>query len=107
MANLLLKNFKFAQYAFMPRAILKANIVWEIDVTDVVLKAFSKGIDTVVALLTWEKFTQRWKNKIKTDPKEYYLSVDWIHVTQDKGILEDPFEHSNKPSGSIKKMGKP
>ena len=50
--------------------LLQANIVWEIDVADVVLKAVSKGIDTVVAVLFWEKFTQRWKNEIKMNPKE-------------------------------------
>ena len=50
--------------------------MWEINMTDVVLKAVSKEIDTVVAVLFWEKFTQRWKNKIKMHPKEYDLSVD-------------------------------
>ena len=72
-----------------------------------VLKAVSEGTDTVVDVLFWEKSTQRWKKKIKMGPKEYDLSVDWIHLAQDKGILEDPFEHSNKLSGSKKKMGKP
>jgi hypothetical protein len=41
------------------------------------------------------------------DPKEYDLRVDWIHLAQDKGILADPFEHSNKPSGSKKRWGNP
>ena len=53
------------------------------------------------------KSTQRWKKKIKIDPKELDLSVDWIHLAQDKGIMEDPFEHSNKPSGSKKRWGNP
>jgi hypothetical protein len=48
------------------------------------------------------KSTQRWKKKIKINPRENDLSVDWIHLAQDKGILEDPFEHSNKPAGSKK-----
>jgi hypothetical protein len=36
------------------------------------------------------------------DPKGYGLSLDWIHLAQDKGILEDPSEHSNKLWGSKK-----
>ena len=39
------------------------------------------------------------------DPKGYDLSVDWIRLAQDEGILKDPFEHSNKPSGSKEKDG--
>jgi hypothetical protein len=42
------------------------------------------------------------QKKIKIDRKEYDLSVDWIHLAQDKGIMKDPFEHSNKLSGSKK-----
>jgi hypothetical protein len=41
------------------------------------------------------------------DTKEYDLSLDWIHLAQDKEILEDSSEHSNKFSGSKKRWGNP
>ena len=44
--------------------LLQANIVWEFDVTDVVLKAVSEGIDTVVAVLFWENLFRGGKRRL-------------------------------------------
>lgn len=41
-------------------------------------------------------FTLKWKNNNKTGPNKHGVSVDRIHLAQDKEILRDCCKHSNE-----------
>jgi hypothetical protein len=46
---------------------------------------------------------RKWVDIIKMDLREIeWGRMGWIVVDQDKDLVEDPCEHGNEPSGSIK-----